>query len=147
MDATRTVRIDDWSTDNPHPVDLHVGQRIFFARRAKGMSQQGLAERLRMSFQQVQKYEKGRNRVSASVLYEMMNVLHVSASYFFEGIETEAGPPGTGAVTDAEAVEAMTMYRENFDILRDYLQAPPAVRKAIRSLLNSLAKESPQSVP
>src|SRR5436305_1057993 len=78
----------------PVAVDLHVGCRIRMRRRFLGISQQALAAQLRITFQQVQKYERGANRVSASKLYEIARALSTPVSYFFEGLSeplTEAG--------------------------------------------------------
>jgi transcriptional regulator with XRE-family HTH domain len=74
------------SDGQPEPVDLHVGARIRFRRKLLGFSQQRLAEDLGLTFQQVQKYERGLNRVSASKLYEISRSLQTSVAYFFEGL-------------------------------------------------------------
>ena len=71
----------------PHPVDVHVGKRVREARAIKGMSQTALGNALGISFQQVQKYEKGNNRIGASRLWDISKVLDVSTAYFFEGLE------------------------------------------------------------
>ncbi len=72
----------------PHPVDIHVGQRMTVRRKLLKMSQTDLAVHVGYSYQQVQKYEKGLNRVSASVLYEFSSALGVPVSFFFEGLPT-----------------------------------------------------------
>lgn len=74
----------------PHPVDVHVGKRVREARAIKGMSQTALGNALGISFQQVQKYEKGNNRIGASRLWDISKVLDVSTAYFFEGLENGA---------------------------------------------------------
>jgi transcriptional regulator with XRE-family HTH domain len=71
---------------SPNPVDLHVGARIRMRRKVLGVSQEKLAEELSLTFQQVQKYERGANRVSASKLYEIARALSSPVSYFFEGL-------------------------------------------------------------
>jgi transcriptional regulator with XRE-family HTH domain len=71
----------------PHPVDIHVGQRLRAARLIADLSQTAVGEAVDVSFQQIQKYENGSNRVSASRLYIIAHVLGVEISYFFEGIE------------------------------------------------------------
>jgi len=76
----------------PHPVDVHVGKRIRQRRRALGMTQSQLAERLNVKFQQVQKYETGANRVSASRLWLIARALDVTVSYFFQDIPGAPGP-------------------------------------------------------
>ncbi|MEM9966988.1 MAG: helix-turn-helix transcriptional regulator [Pseudomonadota bacterium] len=69
-----------------HPVDIHVGQKIKQLRTLRRMSQTDVARKLNLSFQQVQKYEIGSNRVSASRLFELAQILDVAPSYFFEGL-------------------------------------------------------------
>ena len=81
-----------------HPVDEHVGARLRQLRKAIGMSQQVLGERLGLTFQQVQKYERGTNRVSASKLHEAALVLGVSISDFFEGLPASESPSDSLAV-------------------------------------------------
>ena len=77
-----------------HPVDQHVGRRIRLRRNELGVSQQGLADGLNLTFQQVQKYERGSNRVSASKLYEIAGVLRVPMAFFFDGLDDPASPGG-----------------------------------------------------
>ena len=72
-----------------HPVDVHVGKRIRHRRWLVGMTQQQLAEKVGIKFQQIQKYETGANRVSASRLWDIADSLEVPVSFFFEGIEAE----------------------------------------------------------
>ncbi|HEX7799284.1 MAG TPA: helix-turn-helix transcriptional regulator, partial [Asticcacaulis sp.] len=75
----------------PNPVDLHVGARVRMRRKFLGMSQEGLAETIDLTFQQVQKYERGSNRISASKLWEIAKALKAPVAYFFEGYgENEA---------------------------------------------------------
>ncbi len=76
-------------------VDLHVGCRVRMRRRFLGLSQQSLAAELGLTFQQVQKYERGANRISASKLYEIARVLGVPVSFFFEGLPDPAAPAET----------------------------------------------------
>ena len=75
---------------SPNPVDVHVGDRIRRRRRALGISQDKLAEALGLTFQQVQKYERGANRVSASKLYQVARALHAPIPYFFDGLPDPA---------------------------------------------------------
>ena len=97
-----------------HPVDRLVGQRVRLARLAKGMSQSGLGDAVGVTFQQIQKYEKGANRVSASKLSECAAVLDVAIAYFFEGGDKHATPgkrPGSPALN-------LNLGREDFAILQ-----------------------------
>lgn len=71
----------------PHPTDIYVGSRVREARAARGMSQEQLGRQLGISFQQIQKYEKGTNRIGASRLWDIGKALGVPVSYFFEGVE------------------------------------------------------------
>jgi transcriptional regulator with XRE-family HTH domain len=82
----------------PNPVDMHVGGRVRMRRKLMGVSQEQLAESLGLTFQQVQKYERGANRVSASKLYEIARTLQVPVSFFFDGL---ADPMSGAEVDDA----------------------------------------------
>jgi len=73
----------------PHPVDIHVGKRVKEIRTIRGLTQSNVADLLGISFQQLQKYETGANRVSASRMFEIAKLLDVSPSFFFEGIDGE----------------------------------------------------------
>lgn len=77
----------------PHPIDCHVGRRLRETRAARGLSQEKLANRLGISFQQIQKYETGTNRIGSSRLWEIASVLEVPVGHFFEGIGADT-PPG-----------------------------------------------------
>ena len=78
------------ATEMAHPVDLYVGARLRIRRKVLGLSQTQLAEALGITFQQVQKYERGANRISASKLYEAARLLQSPVSYFFEGLDETA---------------------------------------------------------
>ncbi|MYM56720.1 helix-turn-helix domain-containing protein [Thalassovita mangrovi] len=73
-----------------HPVDVHVGKKLKNLRVLRGLTQTDVAKGLNISFQQVQKYELGRNRISASKLFEIANILNVPPAYFFEGLDQNA---------------------------------------------------------
>jgi transcriptional regulator with XRE-family HTH domain len=72
---------------SPNPIDVHVGARVRMRRKMKGISQEALAGKLKLTFQQVQKYERGTNRISASKLYEIARALDVTIAEFFEGLD------------------------------------------------------------
>ncbi|RYH11835.1 helix-turn-helix domain-containing protein [Tropicimonas sp. IMCC6043] len=95
-----------------HPVDVHVGKRVRHRRWMTGMTQQQLAEKVGIKFQQIQKYETGTNRISASRLWEIAEALKVSVAYFFEGLERGADgiPPGDDLLADREALELVRSY-------------------------------------
>ena len=79
------------ASKDPSNIDKHIGYKLKLRRVDAGMSQEALGERVGLSFQQIQKYEKGANRISASRLFELTRILEVDISYFFEGFET-SGP-------------------------------------------------------
>jgi transcriptional regulator with XRE-family HTH domain len=111
-----------------HPVDVHVGQRVRQRRWMVGMTQQQLGNKVGIKFQQIQKYETGTNRVSASRLWDIAAALDVSVSFFFEGLSGEQiGNSGQGDIlTDKEALELVRAYysipetqrRRLFDLAR-----------------------------
>ena len=80
----------------PNPVDLHVGARVRMCRKRLGVSQEKLAEELGLTFQQIQKYERGANRVSASKLYEIARALSTPVAYFFQGLSDATEPQKFG---------------------------------------------------
>jgi transcriptional regulator with XRE-family HTH domain len=112
----------------PHPVDVHVGARVKKRREELGMSQGKLGEELGLTFQQVQKYERAANRISASRLYRMGMTLGVDVSYFFEGYRPEgrggfAEPPAAGfernPLERPEAIELIEAFRALDPVRRD----------------------------
>lgn len=120
--------------DGPHPIDTHVGARIRHRRAVVGLNQTELAVKVGVTFQSIQKYERGTNRVSASRLQEIAGVLGVPVSHFFEGLES-ADP---AAVIDAPE-HALTS-QEIRDLNGAYAAiADKAVRQAVLHLLKSVA--------
>ncbi len=111
-----------------HPVDVHVGQRVRQRRWMIGMTQQQLGNKVGIKFQQIQKYETGTNRVSASRLWDIAAALDVPVSFFFEGLNCEhLSIAGQGDIlTDKEALELVRAYylipetqrRRLFDLAR-----------------------------
>lgn len=90
-----------------HPVDVHVGRKLKQIRTTRRMSQTDVAKQLDLSFQQIQKYEIGSNRIAASRLYELSRILDVSTSYFFEGLQEEDINPNTGRTDIMSAVASI----------------------------------------
>ena len=118
----------------PHPVDVHVGKRVRHRRWLVGMTQQQLAEKVGIKFQQIQKYETGANRVSASRLWDISRALQVSISFFFEGIEDQ--------VEGADAKEAPTDImadKEALDLIRSYYAIPENQRRRLFDLARVLS--------
>ena len=139
---------DEKGSRKPNPVDIHVGGRVRFRRMLLGMSQEKLGERLGLTFQQVQKYEKGVNRIGASRLFDLSQVLQVPIQFFYE----EA--PGTLEQSSAEhaagfADRSGESYIVEFLNTRDGLELNKAfvrihdikVRRSIVDLVRSLAAD------
>lgn len=119
----------------PHPVDVHVGKRIRHRRWLVGMTQQQLAERVGIKFQQIQKYETGANRVSASRLWDIADALEVEVSFFFEGIESE-----TVEKEGSDAVPADILGdKEALDLVRSYYAIPENQRRRLFDLARVLS--------
>lgn len=133
----------------PSPIDVHVGSRIRLRRTLLGMSQERLGEALGLTFQQIQKYERGVNRVGASRLFDLSRVLDVPISFFFDDMpEPLAAIYGSHAprraVGFAEPVEGFDddalHKRETLELVRAYYKiTDPSVRKRVFELVRSLA--------
>lgn len=122
-------------TKQPNPIDEHVGARLRLRRMALGLSQEKLGERLGLTFQQVQKYEKGANRIGASRLYHISQILEVPVQYFFDELpgETEAAPdvpPVSEFVATSEGLELNMAFSKIKD---------QATRKHLTQLVRSVA--------
>lgn len=117
----------------PHPVDVHVGQRVRQRRWMLGLTQQQLAVRIGIRFQQVQKYETGENRMSASRLYDIAQALRVPVIFFYEGLEgTVAGGDDAAAAGDVLAD------REAIDLVRAFYAMPQEQRRHLYDLARTL---------
>lgn len=117
-----------------HPVDAHVGKRIRHRRWMVGMTQQQLADQVGIKFQQIQKYETGMNRVSASRLWDISEVLGVSIAFFFEGLEG-TNTQGTTAVVEGD----MMADKEALELVRSYYAIPEAQRRRLFDLARVLS--------
>lgn len=125
----------------PNPIDVFVGSRVRLRRLMVGMSQEALADRLGVTFQQVQKYEKGTNRISASRLQAISDVFRVPPSFFFQD-EENAGP-STGVAHETGDVSTFVSSKEGLDLNRAFLKIDDAsVRKSIIALATALSKAS-----
>ncbi len=123
-------------SDTPHPIDLRVGQRVRDRRKALGITQDRLAQALDLTFQQVQKYERGVNRMSASKLFEAAQVLDVPVNWFFDG-GTVPDRPGTESGRPPQSESLST--RETRDLLGAYLKLDPKVRRQVLDLVKTMA--------
>jgi transcriptional regulator with XRE-family HTH domain len=147
---------------SPNPIDIHVGKRLRLRRTLLGMSQERLGELLGLTFQQVQKYERGANRIGSSRLFELGQILDVPVSFFFDDMprtETNAGyaavgfgPAGAtraaaghglaeeGATFEHDLDDGLSLdKRETLELIRAYYRiADPAVRKRLFELTKAL---------
>ena len=116
-----------------HPVDVHVGKRVRHRRWMVGMTQQQLGDIVGIKFQQIQKYETGMNRVSASRLWDVAEALGVAISFFFEGL-------GEGQATPAYAHGDMMSDKEALELVRSYYAIPEAQRRRLFDLARVLSE-------
>lgn len=128
-------------TSKPNPVDVHVGRRVRLRRTLLGLSQEKLGEALGLTFQQVQKYERGTNRIGSSRLYMLSHILDVPISFFFDDMDSDV-VNGHGLAEGGQAgFEADQLARrESLELVRAYYRIQePAVRKRIFELVKSIA--------
>lgn len=118
-----------------HPVDAHVGKRIRHRRWMVGMTQQQLADRVGIKFQQIQKYETGMNRVSASRLWDIAEVLTVPISFFFEGLDE-------GREAERAVEGDMLADKEALELVRSYYAIPEAQRRRLFDLARVLSESA-----
>ena len=130
----------------PSPIDAHVGSRVRLRRTLLGMSQEKLGEALGLTFQQVQKYERGVNRIGASRLFDLARVLDVPISFFFDDMPdavsgNQPARRSYGFAESQEGFEDDTLHRrETLELVRAYYRiTDPAVRKRVFDLIKSLA--------
>lgn len=129
-----------------HPIDVHVGLRVRQRRALLGMTQTDLAKAVGLTFQQVQKYESGLNRVSASRLFEFASVLDVPISHFFDEMATETSQgkrkAGRPKVKEVDEVPALSTKRETLELVRAYYKIKrPNLRKNVSDLIRALAQQ------
>ena len=131
-----------------NPVDAHVGSRVRMRRTLLGLSQERLGEALGLTFQQVQKYERGMNRIGASRLYDLSRILDVPVAFFFEEMPQTA-PARAGLAEEAPAWESDAMNRrETLELVRAYYRIrDPRVRRRLFDLVKSLGVLDPEPEP
>ncbi len=142
---SRQAKVEKWPVGVPRPVDIHVGSRLRLRRTLMGMSQEKLGEAVGLTFQQIQKYERGANRVGASRLFEFSRILDVPVSFFFDDMpdEVATGQVGPEIVIDGQGQapdkDAMTQ-RETLELVRGYYAInDSSVRRRIYDLVKSLS--------
>ncbi len=133
-------------TGKPNPIDIHVGSRVRLRRTVLGLSQEKLGKTVGLTFQQIQKYERGLNRIGASRLYALSHVLDVPVAFFFEEMPPEisgkGGKPVPGLTEwNQEAFSADPLAkRETLELVRAYYRInDPNVRKRLFALAKSVA--------
>ena len=120
----------------PNPIDRHVGLRIRLRRKELGISQERLAEAIGLTFQQVQKYERAANRVSASKLWELARALNTTVAYFYEGLPME----GSVERATRPQMEDFLLSAEGIELARYFPQIPRSgVRRQILELVRTMA--------
>ena len=135
-------------TGTPHPVDVHVGGRVRLRRSLLGMSQTMLGEAIGLTFQQVQKYERGANRIGASRLYDVARVLDVHLSFFFEDMPAEvaASSPSQrrGKAKELPSYKRDPMAkRETLELVRAYYKiSSPQIRKRLFEMTKAIGAAS-----
>jgi transcriptional regulator with XRE-family HTH domain len=137
--------------DSPSPVDLHVGSRVRLRRTLLGMSQEKLGNAVGLTFQQIQKYERGANRIGASRLFDMASVLDVPVQFFFddmpvaETVAEDYRPPSGSPEPNIAALDQDPMAkRETLELVRTYYRIPNAnLRRKLFDLAKALANYAP----
>lgn len=126
--------------EGPNPIDIHVGQRLRLRRTLLGLSQETLGEAVGITFQQLQKYERGANRISASRLFNLSQVLGVPVTFFFEDLPA----PGVESAEPSETQEFESMARrETLELVRAYYRIPEEnVRRRAFELIKALAGDA-----
>ncbi len=128
----------------PNPIDAHVGGRIRMRRNMLGMSQEKLGESLGITFQQIQKYEKGTNRVGASRLQAIASILEVPPAFFFENAPTDEHTPIGGLSEDSSMTSVMEFCSssEGIQLNRAFVKiGDPKIRRRILELVKSLSDD------
>ncbi|AJE46239.1 helix-turn-helix domain-containing protein [Celeribacter indicus] len=122
-----------------HPVDVHVGKRIRHRRWMVGMTQQQLAEKVGIKFQQIQKYETGMNRVSASRLWDIAEALSVPVAFFFEGMDVPAADMPQATSAERAVPSDILADKEALELVRSYYAIPENQRRRLFELARVLS--------
>ncbi|GAB4520745.1 MAG: helix-turn-helix domain-containing protein [Amphiplicatus sp.] len=136
---------------SPHPIDVHVGARVRLRRMMLGMSQDKLGEALGLTFQQVQKYEKGVNRIGASRVFELSRILDVPVQYFFDDFDRPGGQAygfAEGESGGADSFMKVLQTPEGVQLCRHFFEIKdPKVRRRVLDLVKTLADGEKQNAP
>ena len=130
----------------PNPIDVHVGKRVRLRRTLLGMSQEKLGDAIGLTFQQVQKYERGTNRIGSSRLYQLSQVLDIPVSYFFDDLPPDISGSRAPGLTEAAAPSFdgdPMVKRETLELVRAYYRIQdPGVRKRVFELVKAIGNPS-----
>jgi transcriptional regulator with XRE-family HTH domain len=133
----------------PHPIDVHVGGRVRLRRTMLGMSQDKLADSLGLTFQQIQKYEKGVNRIGASRVFEMSRILGVPIQFFFDDYDAETGRSygfAEAGPDDGAAMMELLNSPEGVQLCKHFASiTDPKIRKRVLELVKSLSDDGASS--
>lgn len=147
-DILKNDKVARYSSDNPNPIDKFVGTRIRLRRTLLGYSQEKLADSLGITFQQVQKYENATNRVSASKLHDISEVLGVSVSYFYEGLNIDEKDASVSLEMVAETkklgldVSKVMESKETLKLIRYYYSiSNDALRQKAYDLIKAMSQQ------
>lgn len=130
---------------SPDPVDIHVGARVRLRRTLLGMSQEKLGKALGLTFQQVQKYERGANRIGSSRLYQLSKILDVPVSFFFDEMTPDATRKAEGMAEGSKQVFEVDKLsrRETLELVRAYYKIiDPSVRKRIFEMVKAIGSSA-----
>ncbi len=122
--------------DGPDPVDVHVGLRLSSIRIVRGMSQEALGNIVGLTFQQIQKYERGANRVSASKLHAFADTFTVPEAFFFDGLN------GRKPAVD---LDNLGLGRQDMELIRNVKSLAPEIQQNLRQLASQLAGAAPRA--
>jgi transcriptional regulator with XRE-family HTH domain len=125
----------------PNPIDKHVGSRVRMRRMMLGMSQEKLGDALGLTFQQVQKYEKGTNRIGASRLQHISQILQVPVSFFFEGAPNMPGYTGMGEAPSPAYVSDFLATSDGLSLTKSFIKIKSAkLRRRVVELVEQIAE-------
>jgi transcriptional regulator with XRE-family HTH domain len=148
LTADRRSREGDMADEKrPHPIDVHVGGRVRLRRTMVGMSQDKLADSLGLTFQQIQKYEKGVNRIGASRVFEISRILGVPIQFFFDDYDVDTGRSygfAEAGPDDGAAMMELLNSPEGVQLCKHFASiTDPKIRKRVLELVKSLSDDGP----
>lgn len=132
--------------EGPNPIDIHVGQRLRLRRTLLGLSQETLGEAVGITFQQLQKYERGANRISASRLFNLSQVLGVPVTFFFDDLPAPEATLVPDEPSETQEFESMAR-RETLELVRAYYRIPDeSIRRRTFELVKTLAGDATDNI-